>query len=75
MSAAESHVEWNDDYVQVMADWLTGFDMPYGCYDDPAATDPDGTLAWPQELGWEVRECIVLSVKVAIERAVWGDER
>lgn len=62
-------VEWTEDYAQVIADWLVGFDLPYGCYDDPAATDPDGTLAWPQELGWEVRECMVSSTKRAIMEA------
>lgn len=67
-----TRVEWNADYVQVMADWLVGFDLPYGCYDGPAKKDHDGTLAWPRELGWEVRECIVLSTKAAIERAVYG---
>lgn len=56
--------------TRTVADWLVGLDPPYGCYDDPAATNPDGTLAWPQVLGWEVRECIVLSTQAAIERAI-----
>lgn len=80
MATSDSgHVEWTEDYVQVMSDWLVGFglhphDRHWGCYDDVAAKNDDGSLAWPQELGWEIRECAVSSTKAAIRRAIEADE-
>ena len=62
-----------DSKINAITNRLIGFDLPYGCYDDPARKNPDGTLAWPQKLGWEVRQCIFSSTRSVIERELQGD--
>lgn len=50
----DAELDWTEDYVKVMADWLVGFEE----YPD-----------FFQSEAWEMRECVVDSTKRAIRRA------